>query len=460
MKIVVIGAGYVGLVTGACFAEMGNVVICIDNDAGRIEKLNAGIIPIYEPGLDVMVQQNNKAGRLYFTRDIESACDGAEAIFIAVGTPSLPDGSADMSQVYSAARTIGRSIKNYSVIVDKSTVPVGTADKVREIIATELNARQITDIGFDVVSNPEFLKEGSAINDFMSPDRVVIGVESDRAREVMRSLYMSFLRNHERFLFMGVRDAEMTKYVANCMLATRISFMNEIAVLCEKLGADVEMVRVGIGSDSRIGYSFIYSGCGYGGSCFPKDVKALISTGVENGIDMQILRAVEQRNAHQKLLIVEKIQQKYGRDLHGKTFCLWGLAFKPGTDDVREAPSVAITKALLDRGAKLRLHDPVAKDTFAYAIKDSWYLDHVSFFDEQYEAAKDTDGLILVTEWKPYRMPDYQLLANIMRERIIFDGRNVVNFSASEALGFDVYGIGRKSTRRYLNIVAQQETQE
>lgn len=457
MKIVVIGAGYVGLVTAACFAEMGNMVACIDTDAGRVERLRAGVIPIYEPGLDTMVLNNSKSGRMQFSTQLSEVIEGAEAIFIAVGTPSAADGSADMSYVYSAARDIGRHLKGYTVVVDKSTVPVGTADKVREIIANELKARSLTDLEFDVVSNPEFLKEGVAINDFMSPDRVVIGVESDRAREVMRSLYQSFLRNHDRFLFMGVRDAEMTKYVANCMLATRISFMNEVAVLCEKLGADVEMVRVGIGSDSRIGYSFLYSGCGYGGSCFPKDVKALISTGIDNGVDMQILRAVEQRNAQQKLLLVEKVQQHYGRDLHGLTFCLWGLAFKPGTDDVREAPSVAIAKALLERGATLHVHDPVARETFHQVVKGSWYIDHIRYFDDQYEAAKGADALLLITEWKPYRMPDFGALARLLKEKVIFDGRNVLNLTVSDAAGFKVHGIGRQ-TRRYLTNAISDHT--
>lgn len=445
MKIIVIGTGYVGLVTGACFSEMGNHVTCVDIDASRVERLREGIIPIYEPGLDVMVLSNVKAGRLQFSTDIAAVMDGAAAVFVAVGTPSRADGSADMSQVYSAAQAIGRHLNGYAVIVDKSTVPVGTADKVREIIGEELQARAVA-VEFDVISNPEFLKEGSAITDFMRPDRVIIGADSERARELMRVLYSSFLRNHDRLMFMGVRDAEMTKYVANCMLATRISFMNEVAVLCERLGVDVESVRVGIGSDSRIGYSFIYPGCGYGGSCFPKDVKALISTGLDNGVDMQILRAVEQRNAHQKLLMVEKIIQRFGNNLGGKVFSLWGLAFKPGTDDVREAPSIAIAKALLERGASLRVHDPVAQKTFAAAMGDNWYSQKIRFFDDQYEAVQDADALILVTEWKPYRMPDYDMLAARMRARVIFDGRNVLDIGSTRQAGFDLLGVGRSVT--------------
>lgn len=447
MKIIVIGTGYVGLVTGACFAEMGNHVCCIDIDSNRVAKLSEGIIPIYEPGLEAMVRANAAAGRLRFSTDLAAACEGIEVVFIAVGTPSRSDGSADLSQVHSAAQALGRCLQGPVVIVDKSTVPVGTADKVRELVARELQRRGMESTQFDVVSNPEFLKEGSAIKDFMSPDRVVIGAESEWAREVMRSLYVSFLRNHERFLFMGVRDAEMTKYVANCMLASRISFMNEVAVLCDRLGVDVESVRVGIGSDSRIGYSFIYPGCGYGGSCFPKDVKALISAGLDNGVDMQILRAVEQRNAQQKLLLVEKITSRFGSDLRGMCFAFWGLAFKPGTDDVREAPALAIANALLERGASLRVHDPVALETFRQAIGTGLYSENISFCDEQYEAVNGVDALVLVTEWKPFRMPDYPGLEARMRSKVIFDGRNILDMAACNAAGFELHAIGRAAKR-------------
>ena len=377
MNLCVIGTGYVGLVTGACFAEMGNRVVCVDNDHAKIAALKAGRVPIHEPGLESVVATNAREGRLQFTTSLPDAMNDANVLFIAVGTPPHEDGSADLRHVLEVAREIGRRLDRYSILIDKSTVPVGTADKVRAAVREELSRRSV-EIEFDVVSNPEFLKEGDAVKDFMRPDRVVVGLDSERAAETMRSLYYPFMRNHERILFMGVRDAEMTKYAANAMLATKISFMNEIANLCERLEVDVENVRLGIGSDARIGYSFIYPGAGYGGSCFPKDVKALIHSAEESGFDPQLLHAVERRNQVQKRRLFEKVVARFGKDLTGLTVGLWGLAFKPGTDDMREAPSVDFLRAVIAAGARIRAYDPVAMEAARAMLPADWFTENCS----------------------------------------------------------------------------------
>ena len=403
MKIAIVGTGYVGLVTGTCFAEIGVNVICVDTNSEKIEALNQGIIPIYENGLEDMVHRNTKAGRLQFTTSLESCLDEADVIFSAVGTPPDEDGSADLSYVLEVARTIGRNMKKYVLVVTKSTVPVGTAKKVRTAIQEELDKRGIQ-IEFDVASNPEFLKEGNAVADFMSPDRVVVGVESERAKELMSKLYKPFLLNNFRVIFMDIPSAEMTKYAANSMLATRISFMNDIANLCELVGADVNMVRSGIGSDTRIGRKFLYPGIGYGGSCFPKDVKALIKTAEQNGYQMRVLQAVEEVNEQQKSILFEKLQRHFCRDLHNKTIALWGLAFKPETDDMREAPSLILINKLLNIGCKVRVYDPAAMKECRRRIGDSVY-----YATDMYDAALDADALMLVTEWKEFRLRHGQL---------------------------------------------------
>ncbi len=444
MKITVIGTGYVGLVTGACFAEMGNTVTCVDIDARKIENLRKGVLPIYEPGLEPVVINNFKEGRLRFATSLDdpAAIEGS-VFFIAVGTPPGEDGSADLQYVLAAARDIGRRITGYSVIVDKSTVPVGTADKVRTAIREELKKRSL-DVVFDVVSNPEFLKEGAAVEDFMKPDRVVIGTDSEKARAAMHDLYMSFMRNHERILFMGVKEAEMTKYAANAMLATKISFMNEISNLCDRMGVDVESVRQGIGSDSRIGYSFIYPGAGYGGSCFPKDVKALVRMAHEQAFDPLILNAVEARNEAQKYILSTKITKRFGSDLRNHVFGLWGLAFKPGTDDMREAPSKVLLEELLGAGARVKAYDPVAMPVAERELPKAWLADRrLELVAQQYDALKDADALILVTEWKPFRHPDFSLMKQIMKQPIIFDGRNQYDPAHLRADGFEYSGIGR-----------------
>ena len=399
MKIAIVGTGYVGLVTGTCFAEIGVNVICVDTNSEKIEALNQGVIPIYENGLEDMVHRNTKAGRLQFTTSLESCLDEADVIFSAVGTPPDEDGSADLSYVLEVARTIGRNMKKYVLVVTKSTVPVGTAKKVRTAIQEELDKRGIQ-IEFDVASNPEFLKEGNAVADFMSPDRVVVGVESERAKELMSKLYKPFLLNNFRVIFMDIPSAEMTKYAANSMLATRISFMNDIANLCELVGADVNMVRSGIGSDTRIGRKFLYPGIGYGGSCFPKDVKALIKTAEQNGYQMRVLQAVEEVNEQQKSILFEKLQRHFCSDLHNKTIALWGLAFKPETDDMREAPSLILINKLLNIGCKVRVYDPAAMKECRRRIGDSVY-----YATDMYDAALDADALMLVTEWKEFRLP-------------------------------------------------------
>ena len=446
MKIVVIGTGYVGLVTGACFAERGNRVTCVDIDKNKIDNLHKGILPIYEPGLEELVETNVKEERLFFSTSLADVIDGAELVFIAVGTPPGEDGSADLQYVLGVASDIGKYMTDYTIIVDKSTVPVGTADKVSAKVQAELDKRQV-DIKFDVASNPEFLKEGAAIEDFMRPDRVVIGTATERAAETMKDLYKPFVRNHQHIITMGIRDAEMTKYTANSMLATKISFMNEIANLCDILGVDVENVRQGIGSDSRIGFSFIYPGCGYGGSCFPKDVQALIRTANSVDYDAFILKAVEQRNNQQKYRLFEKIVDRYGKDLSGMTFALWGLAFKPGTDDMREAPSKVILHELIAAGAKVVAYDPVASETAHEELPKEWFKhEHLKLAEHQYDVLPDVDALILVTEWKPFNNPDFTKMKGLMKSHVIFDGRNQYEPKLMHKLGFSYITIGRDAS--------------
>ena len=437
MKIAIVGTGYVGLVTGTCFAEIGVNVICVDTNSEKIEALNQGVIPIYENGLEDMVHRNTKAGRLQFTTSLESCLDEADVIFSAVGTPPDEDGSADLSYVLEVARTIGRNMKKYVLVVTKSTVPVGTAKKVRTAIQEELDKRGIQ-IEFDVASNPEFLKEGNAVADFMSPDRVVVGVESERAKELMSKLYKPFLLNNFRVIFMDIPSAEMTKYAANSMLATRISFMNDIANLCELVGADVNMVRSGIGSDTRIGHKFLYPGIGYGGSCFPKDVKALIKTAEQNGYQMRVLQAVEEVNEQQKSILFEKLQRHFCSDLHNKTIALWGLAFKPETDDMREAPSLILINKLLNIGCKVRVYDPAAMKECRRRIGDSVY-----YATDMYDAALDADALMLVTEWKEFRLPSWAVIKKAMRTPVLLDGRNIYEKKEIEELGFTYHCIGK-----------------
>lgn len=439
MKLAVVGSGYVGLVTGTCFAEMGNDVICVDNDARKIQMLLDGKIPIYEPGLDDMVQRNTAQGRLVFTTDIKNAVEQSQIIFIAVGTPPDEDGSADLKYVLAVARDIAVFMNEYKIVVDKSTVPVGTADKVRKEMQTILDQRS-SDLTFDVVSNPEFLKEGAAIEDFMKPDRVVVGVEHDNVGEVMRELYAPFNMNSDRVLVMSVRSAEMTKYAANAMLATKISFMNEIALLCEKLGADVAEVRHGIGSDSRIGYKFIYPGVGYGGSCFPKDVKALIHMAKQVKVEPRVMNAVEDRNEEQKYLLINKIKAHFGENLSGKTFAVWGLAFKPQTDDMREAPSIVIINGLIQAGARVVAYDPVAMEESKRRFGN---LPELAYADNQYDALNDADALLLVTEWHQFRHPDFAKIKSLLKSPIVFDGRNQYDPENLRQQGFIYFGIGR-----------------
>ncbi len=439
MKITMIGTGYVGLVTGACFAEVGNDVLCLDVDPRKIEILESGGIPIYEPGLLEMVRRNRAAGRLRFTTDVEEAVGWGTLQFIAVGTPPGEDGSADLQYVVAAARNIGRHMTGYKVIVDKSTVPVGTADRVREAVGEEL-ARRGEKIPYAVVSNPEFLKEGAAVEDFMRPDRIVIGSDDEEATRRMRMLYAPFQRNHERLLVMDVRSAELTKYAANAMLATRISFMNELANLAERLGADIEHVRIGIGSDPRIGYHFLYPGAGYGGSCFPKDVKALIRTGAENGLDLQVLTAVETVNDRQKHVLGRKIVARFGERLEGRRFAVWGLAFKPNTDDMREAPSRVLLDDLLSRGAQVAAYDPVAMDEARHVLPGS---ENLRFATSPLDAVQGADALAIVTEWREFRSPDFEGMKAVMRSPVIFDGRNLYEPADIRVEGFEYHPIGR-----------------
>ncbi len=441
MKLVVIGTGYVGLVTGTCFAEMGNEVICVDQDADKLERLRQGQMPIYEPGLEPMVLDNVRAGRLSFSGDLAAALPGASMAFIAVGTPSGEDGRADLSQVLAVAAAIARHMQAPLLVVNKSTVPVGTGDRVSEILRAGLQQRGL-DLAVEVVSNPEFLKEGAAIEDFMRPDRIIVGTDQARARALMETLYAPFMRNHHKLMFMGRRDAEMSKYAANAMLATKISFINEMALLAESLGADIEQVRQGIGADQRIGYHFIYPGCGYGGSCFPKDVKALIGMAQEAGIEPSLLQAVEARNQAQKERLFAKLEQHLG-DLAQRRIAVWGLAFKPGTDDTREAPATRLLQQLLVAGAQVRAHDPVAmahsRREFAAACAEG----SLTYVEDPYEAAEGADALVLVTEWKPYRQPDFTRLRQRMRTPVIIDGRNQYQPTVLRELGFIYSGIGR-----------------
>jgi UDPglucose 6-dehydrogenase len=445
MKIAVVGSGYVGLVTGVCFAERGNVVTCVDIDEKKIDMLKNGETPIYEPGLDELIKANSRDNRIFFTTSLADAMQTAELVFIAVGTPPGEDGTADLQYVLAVAKEIGQHLSRYCIVVDKSTVPVGTADKVTATIQAELDKRGVN-IKYDVVSNPEFLKEGAAIDDFMRPDRVVVGTDSENAAKVMHDLYLPFMRYHENIIIMGVCDAEMTKYAANSLLATKISFMNEIANLCDLLGVDVENVRKGIGSDSRIGYSFIYPGCGYGGSCFPKDVQALIRTANENDYDAFILKAIEERNRQQKYRLFEKVQNRFGKDLSGLTFGLWGLAFKPGTDDMRDAPSKVILHELIAAGAKVIAYDPVASEVAKEELPQDWFKHgHLTLVEHQYDALSGVNALILVTEWKPFNNPDFDKMKKLMKEATIFDGRNQYDPQQMRKLGFSYMTIGRDS---------------
>lgn len=436
MNIAIVGTGYVGLVSGTCFSEMGINVTCVDIDEQKIAKLQNGIVPIYEPGLEDMVLRNVKAGRLKFTTDIRTCLDEAEVVFSAVGTPPDEDGSADLHYVLDVARTVGKNIKNYLVFVTKSTVPVGTAKKVKAAIAEEI-AKRGADVEFDVASNPEFLKEGAAIDDFMRPDRVVVGVESERAKEIMARLYRPFMLTNDRMLFTDIPSAEMIKYAANSMLATRISFMNDIANLCERVGADVSMVRKGIGSDSRIGAKFLYPGCGYGGSCFPKDVKALIKTAEKNGYEMHVLKAVEEVNERQKRILFGKLEKHFGGELKGKKIAMWGLSFKPETDDMREAPALVLIDLLLKAGCEVKVYDPIAMEECKRRIGET-----VTYCADKYEAAIDADALLMVTEWKEFRVPSWDVLKKTMRGNVVIDGRNIYDRKELEGKGFIYYRIG------------------
>lgn len=438
MNIAIVGTGYVGLVSGTCFAEMGVNVTCVDIDSNKIERLLNGEIPIYEPGLDEMVKRNVEAGRLHFTTDLRNVLDDVEVVFSAVGTPPDGDGSADLKYVLAVAKTFGENINKYTILVTKSTVPVGTARKVKEAVKAELERRGV-DVPFDVASNPEFLKEGAAIKDFMFPDRVVVGTESEQAKKVMSRLYKPFMLSGERMIFTDIPSAEMIKYAANSMLATRISFMNDIANLCELVGADVNMVRKGIGSDTRIGKKFLYPGCGYGGSCFPKDVKALIKTAEKNGYPMRVLKAVEEVNEKQKEILFDKLYRHFNGDLKGKTISMWGLAFKPETDDMREAPALVLIKKLNEAGATVKVYDPVAMNECRRRLGD----DAVVYCTDMYEAAIDADALLLVTEWNQFRMPSLPVLKKTMANPLIIDGRNIYDREYLEENGFTYTCIGK-----------------
>ena len=438
MKIAIVGTGYVGLVTGTCFAEMGTEVYCVDIDQKKIENLEKGIIPIFEPGLDEMVERNHKAGRLHFTTDLSSVLNDVDIVFSAVGTPPDEDGSADLKYVLEVARTVGKNLNKYVVVVTKSTVPVGTAPKVKKAIQDELDRRGKSDIKFDVASNPEFLKEGAAITDFMQPDRVVVGVESEEARKLMEKLYKPFTLNNYRIIYTDIPSAEMIKYAANAMLATRISFMNDIANLCEIVGADVNMVRKGIGADARIGSKFLYAGCGYGGSCFPKDVKAIIKTAKDLGYNMEILEAVESVNERQKNILFDKLMKYYNGDIKGKTIAVWGLAFKPKTDDMREAPSLVLIDKILSAGGKVRAYDPVSMEE----AKHHHLGDSIVYAKDIYDATLDTDAILMVTEWNEFRLPTWEVIKKTMNKSVVFDGRNIYNKQEMNDAGFDYFGIG------------------
>jgi UDPglucose 6-dehydrogenase len=441
MKIVIVGSGYVGLVTGTCFAEVGIDVVCVDVNQQKIENLKNGIIPIFEPGLEEMLHRNMKKGRLSFTTNIAEAMVDAEVVFIAVGTPPDEDGSADLKYVLSVARDCGKHMNGYLLVVTKSTVPVGTAKKVKDAVQDELNKRTVS-IEFDVASNPEFLKEGAAIDDFLKPDRIVVGLNSSRAEEIMKSLYKPFTLNGHPVIFMDITSAEMTKYAANSMLATKISFMNDIANLCEIVGADINMVRKGIGSDSRIGTKFIYPGVGYGGSCFPKDVQALVKTAAEYNYDMRVLKAVEAVNNDQKLLLFKKILKHFSGDLKGRTIAIWGLSFKPQTDDMREAPSLVIIKKLLEAGARVKAYDPVAMTEAKHHFGDT-----ITYYEDQYEALIDADCLALVTEWPEFKFPKFQIMKKLLNSPVIFDGLNIYDRNEMKRYGFSYYCIGIDTTK-------------
>lgn len=438
MNIAIVGTGYVGLVSGTCFSEMGINVTCVDIDEKKIQKLKEGIMPIYEPGLEDLVARNVKAGRLHFTTDLTSCLDDVEIVFSAVGTPPDEDGSADLRYVLEVARTVGRHINKHVVLVTKSTVPVGTAKKVRAAVQEELDKRGVN-VEFDVASNPEFLKEGAAIKDFMAPDRVVVGVESERARKLMEKLYRPFTLNGYPILIMDVPSAEMTKYAANAMLATRISFMNDIANLCERVGANVDHVRKGMGTDSRIGSRFLYAGCGYGGSCFPKDVKALVHTGIENGYHMQVIEAVEAVNEKQKYIVFDKLKEAFNGNLNSKTIAIWGLAFKPETDDMREAPALVVIKQLLEAGATVKVFDPIAMEECKRRIGDV-----VTYCKDMYEAVIDADAVALLTEWKQFRIPSWAIIHRAMKNHVVVDGRNIYDGEELKEMGFTYSRIGQK----------------
>ncbi|MBE6501048.1 MAG: UDP-glucose/GDP-mannose dehydrogenase family protein [Methanobrevibacter thaueri] len=439
MNITIIGTGYVGLVTGACFSKMGNKVYCVDTDSEKIEGLKNNVIPIFEPQLNEIVKTSHDRGDLVFTTNIRDALDNTDIIFIAVGTPMKDDGSANLDYIFEAARNIGNSLSHDSLIVIKSTVPVGTAFEVKKEIEDILSENN-SNVKIDIASNPEFLKEGSAVNDCLRPDRIVLGAEKDEVFETLKDLYSSFVFNHDRFILMDIKSSEMTKYVANAMLATKISFMNEIANICEVTGANIKNVRLGIGSDKRIGYDFIYAGCGYGGSCFPKDVQALINTAQQNGYDPKILSNVEEVNNHQKKVLVNKVVSRFGDDLSGLTFAIWGLSFKPYTNDVREATSLTVISSLIDKGAKIKAYDSKAIEEFKKFIDDK-YLDSIEFADSRYSALDGCEALILITEWKEFRNPDFNLLADKLNKKIIFDGRNIYNPKIRN-IGFELYQIG------------------
>ncbi|GAP38678.1 UDP-glucose/GDP-mannose dehydrogenase family protein [Piscinibacter sakaiensis] len=452
MNVTIIGSGYVGLVTGTCLADLGNHVVCLDLDQRKIDLLNSGGVPIYEPGLDALIQSNAEAGRLSFTTDVAAAVTHGEILFIAVGTPPDEDGSADLKHVLAAARSIGQHLRGFKVVVDKSTVPVGTGEKVAAVLRDALAARDLPDAGFSVVSNPEFLKEGAAVEDFMRPDRIVLGVDDDeagqRALALMRRLYAPFNRNHERTRVMDVRSAEFTKYAANAMLATRISFMNDLANLADRVGVDIELVRQGIGSDPRIGYSFLYAGTGYGGSCFPKDVQALVHTAREHGQRLRVLEAVEAVNEDQKQVLVRKVFDAFGPDLAGRRFALWGLAFKPNTDDMRAAPSRVLVAALLRAGAEIVAHDPVARDEALHALRQDLaaepaLLERLRFADKPMQALEGADALVIVTEWKAYRSPNLAAMKALLKQPLVVDGRNLYEPEAMQRAGFRYLAVGR-----------------
>jgi len=438
MKIAVVGTGYVGLVTGTCFAESGVTVTCIDKDIEKIGQLNAGNVPIYEPGLEDMMRRNMEKKRLFFTTALSKGIEGAEVIFIAVGTPPGEDGSADLSHVISVAGEIGASIKSYSVIVTKSTVPVGTSEKIRKAVKSALLKRR-SSITFDIASNPEFLKEGAAVEDFLKPERIVIGIDNEKAASIMKNLYMPFVLNNHPILFMDIASAEITKYAANAMLATRISFINEIANLCDILGADINQVRKGIGSDSRIGSKFLYPGTGYGGSCFPKDVKALIKTANDNGYELNVVKAVEKANEYQKSIILNKMMKHFSNKLKEKTIGIWGISFKPKTDDIRESSSLYLINKLLKKGVKIKAYDPAAMNEARKVLGKK-----IVFCNDPYEAVKGVDALVLMTEWAEFHLPDFTKMASVMKTKAIFDGRNIYNPDEIRKLGFKYYGIGRR----------------